>query len=525
MEGYWLDSLCKVLIVEDEYIIRQGIRNMIDWSAEGFEIVGEASNGRDALGLVETLNPHVVITDIVMPVMDGLELEKLLRTKYPDIQMVVLSSYSDFDYVRDSFQSGAVDYILKPTLNPTNLLSTMKQVASRIPGLTLRSRRELSLASCVEQLLAGSSEEEAQRQLKHAFQEPCFLLVGMNIARIFGQDQAAVEKQKKLLSGYTDEKMSGYNHVQLVVNGTVLLLVVNFPPSDQGTVLAALRSVAEQIALHEPRIFYVASPVFFDLALLKEIYNGSFLGNLERYFYYKGKNFLAEGEFRQPIPAGKFNKTDFTKLLETLQVSKALDYLERYVATVLDKCSLDEMELKSLVQNSWYQVISTLEDQGLNADSLSYLKRDCLVKIYACSYSEDFTQTFSIFQTDLRAVLRKYEVDTSSSTIQNILKYIDSHYSEQLTLASLARQFNFNYTYLSSYFRTHHKEGFSEYLNKERIRHAAVLLRTETIPISNVCEVVGYTDQSYFTRVFKKATGMTPREFRRRYVQSGGEEP
>jgi Response regulator containing CheY-like receiver domain and AraC-type DNA-binding domain len=516
-----MDSLCKVLIVEDEYITRQGIRNMVDWNSEGFEIVGEACNGEDALEMVEKLRPHMVLTDIVMPVMDGLELEKNLRTKYPEIQMMVLSSYSDFDYVRDSFQSGAVDYILKPTLNPADLLKAMKQVAARIPGLTLQGRRDLSLAACVEQLLSGFSGEEVQKQLHSVFQEPCFVLAGMDIARIFGQDTAAMDKQKKLLSRCVEEALPGHTHVQLVVNESVLLLVVNFAKPEEEHVLIALREAAEQIARQEPRTFYAASRVFSDPARLKEIYSGPFLVNLDRYFYYKGEYFLTAEEFREPKPAAKFNMAAYTKLLETLQLEKALDFLEDDVNVVLADCSLDEMELKTLVQNAWYQIISVLEDQGLNGDSLSYLKRDCLIKLYACSYSEDFAQAFSVLQTDFRAIIRKYEVNAHSSTIQSILNYIDSHYNEPLTLASLARQFNFNYSYLSTYFRSHHMEGFSEYLNKERIRHAAELLREGTLPVSGVCGAVGYTDQSYFTRVFKKLTGTTPREYRRNYGHRG----
>jgi two-component system response regulator YesN len=520
MGGDWMVNMCKVLIVEDEYITRQGIQNMIDWNAEGFEIVGEACNGKDALELVEKFNPHIVLTDIVMPVMNGLELERSMRSKYPEIQMVVLSSYSDFDYVRDSFQSGAVDYILKPTLNPLSLLKIMKQVASRIPGLTLQGCRDLSLAACVEQLLSGFSGEEMQKQLHNSFQKPCFILVGMNIARIFGQDTAAVERQKKLLSQGMDEALSGCTHVQLVVNNTILLLVVNFSPSETEDVLEALRWNIEQIARQEPRIFYAASQVFSDPSLLKEIYNGRFLSNLDRKFYYKGKYFLTEEEFQNVKSAVKFNIMNYTRLLETLQVEKALDFLEDYVNTVVAGWSLNEMELKTQVQNAWYQMISVLENQGLNADSLSYLKRDCLIKIYACSYAEDFSQIFSALQEDFRVIIRKYEVDAHSSTIHSILEYIDSHYNESLTLANIAQQFNFNYSYLSSYFRSHHTDGFSEYLNKERIRHAIELLRLGNLPVSGVCSAVGYADQSYFTRVFKKLTGTTPREYRRRYGKS-----
>lgn len=512
-----MDSWCKVLIVEDEYITRQGIRNMIDWYEEGFEIVGEASNGKDAIDMVEKLRPHIVLTDIVMPVMDGLELEKSLRTKFPKIQVVVLSSYSDFDYVRDSFQSGAVDYILKPTLSPANLLKTMKQVASRIPGLTLQGRQNLSLARSIEQLLSGYAEQEAKEQLESAFQNSGFLLVGMDISRIFRQDTAAIEKQKTLLPQILDKLLAEYTYVHLIVNESVLLIVVNFPPPEKEDVYRALRQAMDQIGEQEPRTFYVSSKIFSDISLLKEVYNGPFLSNLDWYFYYKGKHFMAAEEFQKPKEDIKFNLMNYTKLLETLQTERALELLESSVNSILTERSLGEMELKTLVQNAWYQMISVLEDQGLNAENLSYLKRDCLVKIYSCAYSEDFIQLFSILQSDFHTIISKYEVNAHNSTMQSILKYIDNHYNDQLSLASLAKQFNFNYSYLSVYFHSHHSEGFSEYLNRKRINRAMELLRQGTLPVSDVCETVGFTDPSYFTRVFKKLIGTTPRDYRRKF--------
>jgi two-component system response regulator YesN len=266
-----MDSWCKVLIVEDEYITRQGIQNMIDWNEEGFEIVGEAYNGKNAIDMVEKLRPHIVLTDIVMPVMDGIELGKVLRTKFPKIQVVVLSSYDNFGYVRDSFQSGAVDYILKPTLNPENLLKTMKQAASRIPGLTLQGRQNLSLARSIEQLLSGFSKQEAKEQLESAFQNSGFLLVGMDISRIFKQDTAAIENQKKLLTQILDKLLAEYTYVHLIVNESVLLIVINFPLSEKEYIYRALHQAMDQIGEQEPRAFYVSSRIFSDISLLKEV--------------------------------------------------------------------------------------------------------------------------------------------------------------------------------------------------------------------------------------------------------------
>ncbi|MFK4997272.1 response regulator [Bacillus sp. N9] len=117
----------KVLIVDDEQLIRQGIKHYVNWEQEGFQIVGEAANGKEALEIIKQTDPHIVITDIVMPVIDGEELTRIIKKDYPHIQVIILSSYSDFDYVRSTFQSGVSDYILKPKLNGPELLTALKR--------------------------------------------------------------------------------------------------------------------------------------------------------------------------------------------------------------------------------------------------------------------------------------------------------------------------------------------------------------------------------------------------------------
>ena len=128
---------CKVLIVEDEFIMRQGIKHMIEWEKEGFAIVGEATNGEEALKLIDNLKPNIVISDIVMPILNGVDFSRIVQKKYPEVQLIILSSYDNFEYVKDTLLSGAVDYILKPTLTTNQLLVTLNKAVDRIPGLEL----------------------------------------------------------------------------------------------------------------------------------------------------------------------------------------------------------------------------------------------------------------------------------------------------------------------------------------------------------------------------------------------------
>lgn len=145
-----------VLIVDDEYLIRQGVEFMIDWEKEGFTIIGKAANGREALELAQSRHPDLVISDIVMPEMDGMELTSRLQEICPDTQVIVLSSYSEFDYVRNTLTHGAADYILKPALSPATLLESLQKIRGRL------SRQDHDTADAVtalNRILAGYETE------------------------------------------------------------------------------------------------------------------------------------------------------------------------------------------------------------------------------------------------------------------------------------------------------------------------------------------------------------------------------
>ena len=121
----------KLLIVEDEAEVRYGIRNNIDWTSIGFEVMAEAGNGREALDLIENSKPDVVITDITMPIMDGLELSCILKKEYPTIRTIILTGYDDFKFAQRAIKYGVSDYLLKPVL-PDDLSKLMRKIKDEI---------------------------------------------------------------------------------------------------------------------------------------------------------------------------------------------------------------------------------------------------------------------------------------------------------------------------------------------------------------------------------------------------------
>lgn len=176
--------MIKVLIADDEYIMRQGLKYMINWEDEGYEIVGEASNGQEALKLTQELSPHIIICDIVMPVLDGVDFSQLIHENYPNIQLIILSGYDKFEYVRNTLINGAVDYILKPTLTPDGMRSTLKKASERIPGCCPDKRDKGNiLGRSVERYLIGQARELPVERLSQRFPYGCYQFYAVNIKR------------------------------------------------------------------------------------------------------------------------------------------------------------------------------------------------------------------------------------------------------------------------------------------------------------------------------------------------------
>lgn len=516
-----MSEYCRILIVEDEYLTRQGIKHLINWEREGFKVVGEATNGQEGLKLVEEFHPHIVLTDVVMPVMDGIAFTKELWARYPDVRVIVLSGFSDFTYVKSTFQHGAVDYILKPTLNPQDLLNTLKKAASQIPSFVLSRGGGDSLETQMNQLLSGFGVEEAMEGLRGFFPYPRFFLVGMHVPYALG-NTANLAQQNALLAAAAEEFLPGVAAKTVVVDQKLLLLVVNYTAEPYRALTERVKRMAASLKSRTPKAFYVYSREFSGLNHLKETYQQHFVAYTRQRFYDREAAVLAAESFENTGDAPVFDAAKFTAEVRGQQYREAVDRLCDYVQEARKRRAPGEFELKSLLQDALYQILSAWEEQGLDPEGIGHLKRDCFIRVSEARYAEDLTVAFEMIRADFAALVEKYALRSEHQTMQEILDYVAEHYAEPLTLNVLAKKFNFNYSYLSSYFAQHNREGFSEYLNRERIRRAEELLRKEDIPVSEVCGMVGYGDHSYFCKVFKKFTGKTPSQFRKQYGAASG---
>ncbi|MFC4403019.1 response regulator transcription factor [Gracilibacillus xinjiangensis] len=496
----------KLLIVDDELLIRQGIINYVDWEKEGYQIIGEASNGKEALAMIEQTKPHIIITDIVMPEMDGIELVKTVKEIYPDIEIIVLSSFEDFHYVKSTFQSGVADYILKPKLNAAELLSTLSRVTvKRVDPKTLE-KQCVSEEDMLKKYLQGYQSTRNLEKLKGIFpysQSNFIEFIWDEKISTSASFQQLLEKYRKQF-----DKFVYYN---IPCNSTGQLYLYNYP---RDTINLLKKNVNQLVKEMDPNVRVIFSPPFHSIEEMKQIFEEEHQKLKQISFYFPDQSLLMYDELPEiKQKQTQFDLNQFIFLFKHKQFEDAFNYLNEHIHSLSKQYNTDVFEFKSWLENIIFNITVLLNNMKYETEELDSQKYQFFSEINDAFHIKDALTSFYNFLTKVEELV--LSTDGQSPKIHQLLNYIEENYNEHLTLTTLANHFHFNPSYLSSYFRTHHKTGFIDYLNNVRINKAREMLETSSMAISTISEMVGYSDPSYFNRVFKKMIGKSPSNYRK----------
>lgn len=505
----YMGEYCRVLIIDDEFITRQGIKHMMLWEKEGFQVVGEASNGQEGLELIEQVQPDIVLADIVMPILNGIEFSLILREKYPHIQLIILSSYDDFEYVKAALLNGAVDYILKPTLGTELLLETLNKAVRNIPGFKLTKSEDISLKKQLERYLSGYQEGLDETLFHESLPYMQFRILGIDIKSACGNSRKQIGRIRDWIhESYRNQEV--YKHVSALVEEEVLCYVFNYRRKEEAELLKDIQDSVRKIAQLEENVLFVISGPFGELQQVKERYDQGIRPCVKQKFYFPDKNLIFEHECVTAKEVDRFDYETYTGYLKAERYEDVISMLREYIIYICEK-RYDEYLIKNLTKNLLYNLLMEIEKYGIQGEKLKeqYFRRIDNTLSVDCFLA----QCSSIYQETAELIERS--TGNEDTRILEIKRYINEHYKEELDLEEISRVFNFNYHYISSYFNQHIPEGFSGYLNKIRITKACALLKESTMAIADVSGEAGYSDHSYFCRVFKKMTGQTPSQYRR----------
>lgn len=517
----------KVFFVEDEIITREGIRDNVDWRASGFEFCGEAADGEMALPLLRMAQPDVLITDIKMPFMDGLQLSKIMRERMPWVKIIILSGHDEFEYAQQAIKLGVTDYLLKPI--------TIQSLQSVLQKLTTQLDQERKEHENLKKLQDQVDENRAILRERLLFK----LVVG------------AVSPTEVVEDG----QALGLN----LIGRYYMVVILKIEPVDRTEQYdhdeyQRIQSHVVGLIEKDPDVF-VLKKDWNDLVL---IFKGSTPEYLE-----EGRDLLLDA-VRVEITKTRYKLTIGTGAAKKRIADVCQSFAEAlaYIQNPFDNKSglsqsLERMELlkvdKTAVENYLHSGAKEGFDEFYNAYLLplgeTALKSN-LIKNYIFV---DVVLAITKLVNDLGGEVDKVipELNSVEAIMSNIKtleqlreqvykiisntlayrdgkpkgqykdlirqarEYIEFHYKDpDLSLNMVAAHANLSASHFSVVFSQENGHTFKDYLTEIRINKAKELLRMTALRSAEIAYQVGYNDPHYFSSVFKKHTGLSPIEFR-----------
>ena len=500
----------QVLIVDDEEIVCRGLSQFVKWSEHGFEVAGIAHSADDALMLVEKLPIHVVFMDIRMPGKSGLELLKILRLEAPAVKCIILSGFSDFSYAQEALRCGAIDYLTKPVN-----LGEVEALLDRIRKEFEEQQQESFIQRQRLYALLLSAAKGYANADKSGYHLPSLgRWYGLSMSllnRGLSEEEISAKKEKMSI------QISSILPDAIVLNDDIFSLFCILPCGSDAEFDSFL-SILQQLCSDFPAWGFGVGKPKNDLSEIHASYEEAaralryrLAGGKERVILYQN----IEALFSQSAPAVPEALPTLLCLLTNPDTRKDS---AAQLAGILDTLLAQELTLtqyQTVLIRLLIELNSYLSERNFPEADLHSRLNDTLGRLLLASDYPDSSACMTDYMDWLIALLDRFdEQQLGKGTIREIRLYIRSHYNENITLNGLAERFFLHPNYLSRLFKEKTGENFIEYLTEVRIEKVKELLKSSDLKIVEICAMTGYDNPRYFSKVFKSATGMTPREYR-----------
>lgn len=466
--------MIRVILVEDDKLVRKSLITSFDWEKFNMRIVGDAKNGEKALELLENHEIDLIITDLAMPIMSGIELIRKVKVLYPSIFIVVLSLHQDFEYIQEAMRLGAIDYIAKVELDTEYMDKTLERIHDRITEE--QSKQQTPYYELDDDILNGvvliSDEniEEYSKVIDTSTYQDKWMFIGTEALLIFTENVEAFYDIFQMLDSQTH------------VNEPLLLIEIkNNTDYRREDIIGLIQRYKEY--------FY-----FYEIEKDKKIS----VINMENLVIPQSDNNLHQSEIKQIKEQLKSLKWVFdnTVLENMLKEMKEL--------------RLSSHKLKELL------VINIGECQRLYSFILS--KDIELADSYSCwgDVEKWFRDTQKVIY---QSVYHKSISTETSASIFEAIYLIEENLSENLTTTEISNRVHMSRSYFCLCFKDVVGKTVNEYIQNARISKATHYLTYTNNTISVISEKIGYADAKYFSKTFKKITGLLPSEYRKRYYK------
>lgn len=526
----------RIVLVDDEPLILAGIASLVNWEDYDCTIVGKATNGPSAYDMILELQPDILITDIRMPVLDGLELVEKCQKAGCTFAFIVLTNLEEFQLVRKALSLGASDYLVKLDLDPDSLLLSLGR-AKETCDLMVKRHQHQAMDSLRNQggdsnyfsafLLRGEMPEaSALSEIKVRYNHPFVILFSLEPAHIsFNSEDVSADfshiNQQLMdivggLSARTFDASTMLNY-----DSHTYLVVVSL--SDPSGLTDAVRQFCQKCTT-ALKTYFELSAVFGISAAkssveeLPEALRESITAM--EYYYYNSASPIVfyEGQTFHKSRAQNFNinflKKDLSACIQQNDSQKMQSIFDQIIDLFVE-CKPNKEPAISVCINIYTYLYSFFDKDDTYQDIFPYTI-NIASQLKRLNSLSAILEWLKVFCQKLCRLLDERKENRSDKVVDQAKSYIEEHYQEKLTLTEIADILNISSGYLSNNFKKYTGMTLSDYIAHVKIEHAKELIDTHQYLMYEISDMLGFDNPYYFSKVFKKVTGISPREHEKR---------
>lgn len=536
----------KVLIVDDELLVRTNLKMLIDWNKEDLHLCGEANNGIDALSQIKIKQPNIVITDMLMPKMSGLELCKSLSDNHDDIVIIALSNSDDYDFVRGSLKYGAIDYLLKNQLSTENLstvisrakesLKTKKNHPSPLsyPDNLSDFKRNYIMKLLSHTKYNDQEMKEVERFLDINISEKNItpIVASIDSFNLIVNDSSIITRESfisrttQLVEGIISEKSDGI--VSYLYDDLFILLIFSPKDANPAIQMKSLLILLKQISsVLEKFLDISASFSVGNFCLSKSDLSASFeeaeKSIKSKFFLGNSSIIMADSKVTTEDKFIQLNIEHERAIAECIQISD-ISKIETILVEIFSNIKSEKVSLKhcEVLFNELIGIVNkTAKSKSIDLENIythdisSYkliLKSNTLEDIYDWFYA--------LFYRLIDEMDNEIHSNNYSSYVSKAVILINKKYTNEITLDMIAEEIGISSSYLSTKFKKELSVSFTSYVTDLRMKKALIFIKSGETNLKSIGIACGFHDYNYFLKQFKNHTGMTPKNYKKQLLEN-----
>ena len=525
-----------LLIADDEPLVQAGIKSMLSWGNYDINIIGTAMNGGVAYEMIKEYSPEIVITDIKMPVMSGLELAKKCCDEGLQLPVfIILTTYEDFHYVKEAITYQVIDYLVKLELTAEVLGESVKRAISKVSGLkntapstdtslsSLYLLKEQFFTRLILNLFESEHHVKTQAQnLNINFDYEAFTACYVEIY----SDKLNEMSAEMCLNLYTSslqiarELIAKYIRCHVLSLDTKHFSILFFLDKERlQDYKAVIRNAIEQVSAMLYNYYSVTIYTSVGAAVNTPAQIATSFQDAKQIFFQVNADrpllFVEDTAYDKPLK-NVFNMSLFKEDIRKAYAEfdeKALYDIFTSIMELFKNHSTHYVQALDAAGNILYLSLSLLNNGEKIVSEIFESRNNGYRSLYELSNVDQILEWLSVFRDGLCESFGKHNKDYKNHVVMDVKKYINDHVEEKLTLNKVAELYNISPNYLSVLFSKYNDTGFTDYINQSKIETAKRLMTDSDLKIYEISDTLGFESAFYFSRVFKKVTGISPRDF------------